>query len=164
MSDEPANEEEFLDQEARLAREALQRTREDAIESLSRTADVDAWTKRYPWQSLGTAAVAGLGAGWALGSAFLGSSSERRTAPSENRDAEQVDSEAPEKPHATQRLVSGLGTLSGAIASAAFTALLEALRTSVKDSVHEAFNPAQPDDADDDPEEGGPDDGETEYV
>src|SRR5215475_3096247 len=101
MSDEPANEEEFLDQEARLAREALQRTREDAMESLGRTADVSAWTERYPWQSLGTAAVAGLGAGWALGSAFLRSSSQDKAEPAEEQRA---DSQFSEKPHATQRL------------------------------------------------------------
>lgn len=160
MSDEPANEEEFLDQEARLAREALQRTREDALESLGRTADVSAWTKRYPWQSLGTAAVAGLGAGWALGSAFGRGSSERSDEPGE--DVPRADSESPEKPHATHRLVSGLGTLSGAIASAAFTALLEALRTTVKDSVHDAFNPEPP--AQDDGADEDTNDGETEYV
>lgn len=163
MSEEPANEEEFLDQEARLAREALERTREDALESLGRTADVSAWTKRYPWQSLGTAAAAGLGAGWALGSAFGRSSSDSRVEPEENEDVQRADSEPVEKPHATQRLVSGLGTLSGAIASAAFTALLEALRTSVKDTVHDAFKSPEPA-AEEDGAEDETDDDETEYV
>ena len=78
-TDEPRNEEEFLIRESRLAREALSQMRIEALESLGRTADVSAWAERYPWQSLGTAAVAGVGAGWTLGRTFRRRSSAAST-------------------------------------------------------------------------------------
>ncbi len=140
MSEEPRNEAEFLDRESRLAREALRQLRNEMLDSLTRTADVDAWTRRYPWQSLGTAAIAGLGTGWALGKTFRGKpTSYEAVAAAESGNATVAD--ATESPSATTRLLGGLGTLTGALASAAFTAAAEALKDMVTDSVHSALNP-----------------------
>jgi hypothetical protein len=149
MSDEPRNEEEFLDRESRLAREALTRVRMEALESLGRTADASAWAERYPWQSLGTAAVAGVGAGWALGRTFHRKSStstgSQRSGGSADENATENDAAAPysKPPGAALRLMSGLGTLTGALASAAFTAVAESLTEVVKDTVHDALHPDQ---------------------
>jgi len=149
MSDEPRNEEEFLDRESRLAREALTRVRMEALESLGRTADVSAWAERYPWQSLGTAAVAGVGAGWALGRTFhrksSTSKSSHRSGGSAEENAAESDAAAAysKPPGAALRLMRGLGTLTGALASAAFTAVAESLTEVVKDTVHDALHPDQ---------------------
>lgn len=143
MAEEPRNADEFLDRESRLAREALRQLRGEALESLSRSADVSAWAERYPWQSLGVAATAGLGAGWALGRTF-------RRKPSESVDrsmdyeTEGVATSESDRPHAAQRLMSGLGTLTGALASAAFTAAAESLTEVVKQTMRDAINPAEP--------------------
>jgi hypothetical protein len=154
MTEEPRAEDEFLDRESRLARESLQRLRGEALESLSRSADVSAWTERYPWQSLGVAATAGLGAGWALGRTF----SRKSSASVEDQvDQGTIDGGSSEsgRPHAAQRLMSGLGTLTGALASAAFTAAAESLTGVVKQTMRDAINPAEPNSdqagSDDDP-------------
>jgi hypothetical protein len=143
MTEEPHTEDEFLDRESRLARESLQRLRGEALESLSRSADVSAWTERYPWQSLGVSAMAGLGAGWALGRTFSRKSSE---SVEDQVDQGTIDGGSSEsgRPHAAQRLMSGLGTLTGALASAAFTAAAESLTEVVKQTMRDAINPAEP--------------------
>jgi ElaB/YqjD/DUF883 family membrane-anchored ribosome-binding protein len=138
MHDEPHNADEFLQRESRLARESLRQLRGEVLDSLKRTADAAAWTREYPWQSLGTAAVAGLGTGWALGKTFW-----------RNRSADSVESvqptetgvESTEAPSAASRLVGGLGTLTGALASAAVTAAAEAIKEIVTESVHSAIHP-----------------------
>ena len=151
-SDEPRNEEEFLNRESRLARESLSQLRVETLESLGRTVDVGAWAERYPWQSLGAAAVAGAGAGWTLGRTFR----RRPTAASPGRSAKDFedDAAAPQESPASHRLIAGLGTLTGAVASAAFTALAESLTEVVKSTVHDAINPdieaSDEDGADDD--------------
>jgi hypothetical protein len=137
-TDEPRNEEEFLIRESRLAREALSQMRIEALESLGRTADISAWAERYPWQSLGTAAVAGVGAGWTLGRTFRRRSSAASTVSSAQ---ESVDNASAPQTPAAYRLASGLGTLTGAVASAAFAALAESLTEVVKSTVHDAMNP-----------------------
>ncbi len=143
MAEEPRTADEFLDRESRSAREALRQLRGEALESLSRSADVSAWAERYPWQSLGAAATAGLGAGWALGRTF-----RRRPAESvrEQLDQETSGDSSSESalPHAANRLMSGLGTLTGALASAAFTAAAESLTEVVKQTMRDAINPAEP--------------------
>jgi hypothetical protein len=155
MPDNPRNEAEFLDRESRLAREALLRLRGEMLDSLGRTADVAAWTARYPWPSLATAAAAGIGAGWALGSTFGRKSSSDKTAPASDQQTtesaatdESGAPHAPQTPPAASRLVSGLGTLTGALASAAFTAATEALTDVVKETMHDALHPDAPPPAD----------------
>jgi hypothetical protein len=157
-SDEPHNEAEFLQRESRLAREALKRLRGDALESLKRTADPAAWTERYPWQSLGTAAVAGMGAGWALGSAFRQKPAAATLESSSGGigDDESGDRAAAEKPNSASRLMAGLGTMTGALASAAFTAAAEAVSQMVRESIHDALHPEEsaPDEPCDQADEG----------
>ena len=63
----PRNEGELLENESQLARGALQRLREEIMQSLRRSADVRAWAAQYPWPTLGAAAVAGIAGGWAVG-------------------------------------------------------------------------------------------------
>ncbi len=53
-------------------------------------------------------------------------------------------SSEPGRPHAAHRLMSGLGTLTGALASAAFTAAAESLTEVVKQTMRDAINPAEP--------------------
>jgi hypothetical protein len=151
MTEEPKTEDEFLDRESRLAREALVRLRHEALESLARTADIDAWAERYPWQSLGVAAAGGLGAGWAIGRTF-----RRKSAPSATSGENDAAIDRSTAPPAAHRLVSGLGTLTGVVASTAFTAAAEALTAIVKDTVHNALNPQVPPEADAVPDDGGP--------
>jgi hypothetical protein len=137
--EKPSNEDEYLKRESRLAREALQRLRGEMLQSLVRTANVGAWTERYPWQSLGTAAVAGLGTGWVLGKTFHHKppATETSATPTtgEKASAEAVKVSAP------SRLVSGMGTIVGALASAAVAAAAEGLKGVVSNTVRDALNP-----------------------
>ena len=64
--------EEYFQRESQLARDGLARLKDEMLDSLSRSADMSAWTVRFPWASLGTAAVAGVATGWALGRTFRG--------------------------------------------------------------------------------------------
>jgi hypothetical protein len=135
--DGPRNEAELLERESRLAREALGQVRSEIFESLSRTADVGAWTSRFPWPALGTAAVAGVGVGWGLGRSLWRSRKTSRAA----RTAGPAAPVSPSEPtHATGRLIGGLGTLVGAFASAAVVAATEAVKEMVKEKVHETFH------------------------
>jgi hypothetical protein len=143
MAEEPHNADEFLDRESRMAREALRQLRGEALESLSRSVDVNAWAERYPWQSLGVAATAGLGAGWALGRTFRRKPSEADNRPTDYETDDMNASESA-RPHAANRLMSGLGTLTGALASAAFTAAAESLTEVVKQTMRDAINPVEP--------------------
>ncbi|HTQ39390.1 MAG TPA: hypothetical protein VMJ32_10195 [Pirellulales bacterium] len=158
MSDECRTEAEFLEREARLAREALQRLRGEMFDSLKRTADAAAWTREYPWQSLGTAAIAGLGTGWALGSTFR---RNRSADSSESAGQTEAVAESAEAPSAASRLVGGLGTLTGALASAAFTAAAEAIKDIVTESVHNAIHPEPDVNAPPDDDTNSPDDATT---
>jgi hypothetical protein len=153
MPDEPRNADEFLQRESRLARESLRQLRGEVVDSLKRTADAAAWTREYPWQSLGTAAAAGLGTGWALGKTFW----RNRSADSfESTRPTEAAAESAESPSAASRLVGGLGTLTGALASAAFTAAAEALKDAVTESVQSALHPEP--ELDTSPEDNAPDD------
>ncbi len=69
---ERQTEAEFLEHQAQLAREALQRVRGEVLQSIAHSADIRAWGQRYPWPTMGAAAAAGLGTGWALGSILAG--------------------------------------------------------------------------------------------
>jgi hypothetical protein len=126
---------EYFQREAQQAREALARLKGELVESLGRTADPIAWTKQYPWASLGTVAAAGVAAGWTVGRAF------RKTRPADDAAGEPVMGEAFEKPSAGSRLVGGLGTLAGSIAAAVATAAAESLGDLVKDTIRDSLHP-----------------------
>jgi hypothetical protein len=158
MDDEPKNADEFLQRESQSARDALKQLRGEMLDSLKRTADAAAWTKRYPWQSLGTAAIAGLGTGWALGKTFRRNPSTERAASENQPEQAAAAAESAESPSAASRLVGGLGTLTGALASAAFTAAAESLKDLVTNSVHSALNPDVDPNATTDEENGSVDD------
>jgi hypothetical protein len=53
------SEAEFLAREADAAKDAASHALDDVRQSLSRSSDVGAWVKRYPWSALGVAAAAG---------------------------------------------------------------------------------------------------------
>ena len=157
-SNEPKNEAQFLERESRLARDALQRLRGEMVESLVRTADVNAWVERYPWPSLGTAAAAGLSAGWILGRSFSKSADPGKVKAAESsaesaaraaRAAEHAARHAKSAAsaiHPASRLVSGLGTLVGAfgsvLATSAAQALGDALKATMRDAVQTEPPPA----------------------
>ncbi len=146
MSDEPKTEAEFLERESRLAKESLAQIRGEILESLSRTADVSAWTQKYPWPALGTAAVAGVTTGWGMGRILWRS----RKPPKEAAEAEPTSASSQtvsptRATSATASLVGGLGTLASAMASAVAVAAAEAVKDVVKEKVHETLNPT-PDD------------------
>lgn len=111
--------------------------KDELADSLMRTADPAAWTKRYPWASLGTAATAGMATGWTLGRAFRKSEAVAEGAYA----SEPTAKEKVEKQSATSRLVGGLGTLAGSIAGAAATAAAESLGSFVKDAIHNSLQP-----------------------
>jgi hypothetical protein len=150
----PRNEAELLDQESRLAQEALTRIRGEVAESLRRSVDLGAWAARYPWPTLGTAAVAGATAGWALGAATKkkdageepASEGQAPDASSDGREAE-----ANQTAHPASRMVSGLATLTGAFASAAIGAASQAVAQVVKESIHDTLRPPPTASAESDP-------------
>ncbi|HZZ28441.1 MAG TPA: hypothetical protein VFE46_10605 [Pirellulales bacterium] len=151
MSEEIKNPDEFLEHESQLARESLRRLKGEMLDSLKRTADAPAWTRRYPWPSLGTAAVVGLGTGWALGRTLW---RKKSNVPPDDFDeaamptaSDQAAAYNEEKPSAASRLMGGLGTLTGALASAAVTAAAEAIKDMVTDSVQSALHPEPAPDA-----------------
>ena len=110
----------------------------ELVESLGRTADPIAWTKQYPFASLGTVAAAGVAAGWTVGRAF------RKSTSADDAAGEPVMGEAFEKPSAGSRLVGGLGTLAGSIAAAVATAAAESLGDFVKDTIRDSLHPDAP--------------------
>ncbi len=136
----PRGEGELLDHESHLARGALGRLRGEILESLKRSADVRAWAERFPWPTLGAAAVAGIGAGWAVGSATRRQTPEEEAAEA----AEEIHSAAGLEvaaEHPAGRLVSGLGTMVGTFASAAMGAATQAVVEAIKETIHESLHP-----------------------
>ncbi len=114
----------------------LQRLRGEIMESLKRSADVRAWAARFPWPTLGAAAVAGIGAGWAVGNAT------RRQTPEEAAfEGQSPAAQEAEAAHPAGRLVSGLGTIVGAFASAAMGAATQAVTAAIKETIHESLHP-----------------------
>jgi hypothetical protein len=154
-ADEPTNEAEFLLRESQLAKDSLQQVRGEIFDSLSRAADVNAWTARYPWPALGTAAAAGVATGWGLGRTLWRS---RKTAPatatSESTAADSFTTQP--KYNAAASLVGGLGTLASALVSAVVVAATEAVTDVVKEKVHETLNPEPMPDAQDEAESESP--------
>ena len=148
MSDEPKTEAEFLERESRLAKESLAQIRGEILESLSRTADVGAWTERYPWPALGTAAVAGVTTGWGMGRMLWRSRKPTQTAAAaEPTSTGSQAAQSSRATTATASLVGGLGTLVSAVASAVAVAAAEAVKDVVKEKVHETLNPTPDDDS-----------------
>lgn len=147
----PRGEGELLDHESELARGALGRLRDEIFESLKRSADVRAWAARFPWPTLGAAAVAGIGAGWAVGSA-----TRHQTPAEEAAEAAEgmpsADAYDAAAVHPAGRLVSGLGTMVGAFASAAMGAATQAVVAAIKETIHESLHP-EPDEDDQPPAE-----------
>lgn len=143
--EEPKNEADYLERESRVAREALVAMRGEITKSLGRTADVSAWTRRYPWASLATAAAGGLAAGVAVKSAATGKSATADAGNEQykmNGAAHRNDSAtAQASAHPAGRMVSGLGVLLSAAMSAAAVAATQAITEIVKSSVHEAMHP-----------------------
>ncbi len=145
-SDKPLTEDEYLQRESQLAQEALLRLRGEIQQSLVRSADLGAWTERFPLPVIGTAAVSGLAAGWALGCSLRGSKHE---ADVESQLADGVGqatsdgstTEQSGKSHPASWLIGGLGTLAGALASAAVGAASEAVVDVVKDTVRDTLRP-----------------------
>jgi hypothetical protein len=142
MSDEPKTEAEFLERESRLAKESLAHVRGEILESLSRTADVSAWTQRYPWPALGTAAVAGVTTGWGMGRMLWRSRKPTQAAATaESASANSYAAPSSRATSATASLLGSLGTLASAMASAVAVAAAEAVKDVVKEKVHETLNP-----------------------
>jgi hypothetical protein len=139
--DEPQNEAELLKHESQMARESLQQVRGEIFQSLSRTADVEAWTSRYPWPALGTAAVAGVTTGWGLGKMLWRSRRHSQNTAPQEPDADARAKQSSRGATAAASLVGGLGTLMGAMASAVAVAATEAVKDVVKEKVHETLNP-----------------------
>ena len=144
---EPTNEAEFLQRESQLAKDSLRQIRGEIVDSLSRTADVNAWTARYPWPALGTAAAAGVATGWGLGRTLWNSRKKARSAAAESTEAD--SNAAQPKSSAAASLVGGLGTLAAAMASAVVAAAAEAVKDIVKEKMHETLNPEPVPDAPD---------------
>lgn len=143
----PTTEAELLEREARLAREALSSLKAEIADSLTRAADASAWTKRYPWASVGAAAAGGVAAGVAVGSVTSRSkpSAASVEAPPFNGQPVHVEVQsASTAPKQAGRLASGIGALASAALSAATVAATQAITDIVKTSIHEAMNPPQP--------------------
>lgn len=129
----------FLAEQSRLAKEALQTVLGEMKRNLARSADVRAWAERYPWPMAATAAGVGVGAGMAVKSVISGKSTNGHAPlPAEERiPALHVEVRAKEqakkKPAAIVRglrwLVTGLAT---AIAEALFAATRKNVETALK--------------------------------
>jgi len=160
MSSEPQSEDEFLKRQSELARTGLLHLRDEAIGSLRRTADLSAWTARFPWASIGTATTAGLATGWLIGRTFRRSPAETAAESEAKEAAEQAADAASEAEgharraqaaargasHPAVRLMSGLGTLVGAAASAAAASAAEGLGEVLKTTLRDALvTPTQAD-------------------
>src|SRR5262245_60882895 len=157
-SDEPQSEDEFLKRQSELAREGLLQLRDETIQSLRRTADLSAWTARFPWASIGTATTAGLATGWVIGRTVRGSPADAQAgaeakdaaeqaadAASEAEDhARRAKAAAREASHPAIRLMSGLGTLVGAAASAAVASAAEGLGEALKTTLRDALVTSEP--------------------
>jgi hypothetical protein len=154
-ADEPTNEAQFLQRESQLAKDSLLQVRGEIFDSLSRTADVNAWTARYPWPALGTAAAAGVATGWGLGRTLWRSRKTTQAAASSEPTAAE-SSTTPPKYNAAASLVGGLGTLASALVSAVVVAATEAVTDIVKEKVHETLNPEPMPDAQDEAESESP--------
>src|SRR5262245_32043106 len=127
MSSERQSEDEFLNRQSQLALGALVQMKDEAIASLRRTADLNAWTVRFPWASIGTAATTGLAAGWAIGRVFRRTPANAAAEAGAKEAAQQAADAAGEAEgharrakaaaraasHPAVRLMSGLGTLVG---------------------------------------------------
>lgn len=137
----PRSEAELLEHESQLARGAVQRLRHEIMQSLRRSADVKAWAVRFPWPTLGAAAVAGIGAGWAIGSATRRGTASDQSLDESAADPSTIRPEAEAAAHPTGRLVSGLGTLAGAVMSAAIGAATQAVSEVVKETIHDSLHP-----------------------
>ncbi len=133
-------EDEYLQREARLATEALARLRGEITDSLRRSADVGAWTDTYPLPVIGTAAMAGLAAGWAMGHGLRKKKDSGDATDDRKTSAASKQTTAAES-HPAGRLVAGLGTLVGAFASAAVGAASQAFAGIIKDSLRDSFRP-----------------------
>ena len=113
-----------------------------------RTADVGAWTERYPWPALGTAAVAGVTTGWGMGRMLWRSRKPTQAAAAaEPTSAGSQAAPSSRATSATASLVGGLGTLVSTVASAVAVAAAEAVKDVVKEKVHETLNPTPDDDS-----------------
>lgn len=160
-SDEPRSEDEYLKHQSELAREGLLQLRDEAIASLRRTADLGAWTARFPWASIGTATTAGLATGWVIGRSFRRSPADAQAGADAKDAAEQAadaaseaegharraQAAAREASHPAVRLMSGLGTLVGAAASAAVASAAEGLGEVLKTTLRDALVTPQPESA-----------------
>ena len=138
------NEEDLLENESQLARGALQRLREDIMQSLRRSADVRAWAAQYPWPTLGAAAAAGIAGGWRWGVPLAINRRWRKRWMTAAESADFPHSDIPHESsagHPAARLVSGLGTFAGAFASAAIGAATQAIGEAVKELIHDTLHP-----------------------
>jgi len=144
MANQKTSEAEFLDREILLAKEALAKLRDETLDSLKRSADPVAWTERYPWPSLGTAAVAGVGAGWVAGKAMWGEKRPAKDSADDVIGREGTRQSEPERPHAAARMVGGLGTMVGALVSGVVGAATQSIVEVVKETVRETLKPEVP--------------------
>src|SRR5205085_6138184 len=109
--------------------------------------DVGGWTDEYPMPVIGSAAVAGVAAGWAMGRAARsgtktdGTSKQAPTGERNGADTTDHVKQPHKEEHPATRLVSGLGTLAGAFASAVVGAASEAVVGVVKDTVRDSLRP-----------------------
>lgn len=144
MAKKKISEAEFLDREIMLAKDALAKLRDETLDSLKRSADPVAWTERYPWPSLGTAAVAGVGAGWVAGRAMWGEKRPARDSADDVIAPEATRQTQPERPHAAARMVGGLGSMVGALVSGVVGAATQSIVEVVRETVRETLKPEMP--------------------
>jgi hypothetical protein len=144
MANKKISEAEFLDREILLAKEALAKVRDETLDSLKRSADPLAWTEHYPWPSLGTAAVAGVGAGWVAGRAMWGEKRPAKDSADDVIGPDETRRSEPERPHAAARMVGGLGTMVGALVSGIVGAATQSIVEVVKETVRETLKPEMP--------------------
>ncbi len=137
----PQQEADFLAEQSRLAKLAIKTVFDEMEQNLARAADVRAWTVRYPWPSVATAAAGGAAAGIAVKS--MVSSNGKSTNGNGHFDHErmaelhvEVSPEKPSHKKSAGTLASGLRWLATGLATAAaeafFAATSEQLQSALK--------------------------------
>jgi hypothetical protein len=145
MENRKTDEAEFLDREIMLAKDALAKLKDETLDSMKRSADVAAWTQRYPWPSVGTAAAAGLGAGWVTGGAVWGEKKAAKDLDGATVSPAYAQAESePTRQHASARMVGGLGTMVGALLSGIVGAATQSVAEVVRETVRETLKPEMP--------------------
>jgi hypothetical protein len=124
------SESELLREEAQLASEAIRQTLRSMQGDVKEAADVAAWTREYPWASIGVAAAAGFLAASAL--APGGRRTRRRSRDPFYDEVESWDGRPRRRRRSTSQLLMGKGV----------RMLLNAFQTSLVAALTAHFKPA----------------------